>query len=175
MLILSAAVVYAILYMQFTAFPIVFTLSRGWSPSISGLAFIPLTIGAFLALAGLGVANKSYARKLEAAGGYLPPEARLPSVIVGAMLLPCVSTIHCFHILPGRETATSRYRADAQSWLVHVRVDLLPSDDPLDRAHDSHAPLWRGYRGPLPWHHGTSHLQPTVQCYPDQEAVRTQP
>ena len=74
--------------MQFTSFPIVFSQYRGWTPSIAGLAFIPLTLGAFASLILLGVSNKIYARKLEAAGGYLPPEARLPSVIVGAILLP---------------------------------------------------------------------------------------
>jgi hypothetical protein len=83
-----AAVVYAILYMQFTAFPIVFVQYRGWATNIAGLAFIGLSIGALLGLVFLGVFNKRYAAKLEAAGGFLPPEERLPPVIIGAILLP---------------------------------------------------------------------------------------
>lgn len=74
--------------MLFTSFPIVFVQARGWKSNIAGLAFIGLSIGAMLALVALGAVNKRYAAKLEAAGGYLPPEERLPPVIVGAILLP---------------------------------------------------------------------------------------
>jgi hypothetical protein len=74
--------------MQFTSFPIVFQLHRGWSPSISGLAFIGLSVGSVLGLILLGIDNARYSKKLKAAGGYLPPEERLISVMLGACLLP---------------------------------------------------------------------------------------
>jgi hypothetical protein len=74
--------------MQFTSFPIVFVQQRGWSPSIGGLAFIGLSIGAVLGLVLLGVMNKRYSKKLEEQGGFLPPEERLPMVILGGILLP---------------------------------------------------------------------------------------
>lgn len=74
--------------MQFTSFPIVFQQYRGWSPSISGLAFIGLSVGSVLGLVLLGIDNKRYGKRLEAAGGYLPPEERLVGVIAGACLLP---------------------------------------------------------------------------------------
>lgn len=85
---LYMAVVYAILYMQFTALPIVFTQIRGWSPSIAGLAFIGLSVGSVLGLVLLGIDNARYGKRLEAAGGYLPPEERLIGVMAGACLLP---------------------------------------------------------------------------------------
>lgn len=84
------AVIFAILYMQFTAFPYVFQGYRHWSPGVSALAFVGVTVGAFMSLAYIiFFENPRYARQL-AAKGYLPPEARLPSTILGACLLPCV-------------------------------------------------------------------------------------
>ena len=74
--------------MQFTSFPIVFQQYRGWSPSISGLAFIGLSVGSVLGLVLLGIDNARYAKKLKAAGGYLAPEERLVGVVIGACLLP---------------------------------------------------------------------------------------
>jgi hypothetical protein len=75
--------------MQFTAFPLIFQGQRGWSPGLSGLAFVGITIGAFGSLGYIVfVENPAYVRKHLAAGGYLAPEARLPSVILGAILLP---------------------------------------------------------------------------------------
>ncbi|RSH91273.1 hypothetical protein EHS25_009572 [Saitozyma podzolica] len=86
---LYMAIIYAILYMQFTSFPIVFQRARGWSPGIAGLAFVGITIGAFASLGYIVLyENKRYAKKMHAAGGYLAPEQRLPSVIGGSVLLP---------------------------------------------------------------------------------------
>lgn len=61
---------------------------RGWSPAIGGLAFIGLSVGAVLGLVLLGTMNKRYSVKLEQNGGFLPPEERLPMVILGGILLP---------------------------------------------------------------------------------------
>ncbi|WVQ81567.1 hypothetical protein IAT38_003691 [Cryptococcus sp. DSM 104549] len=86
---LYLSIIYAILYMQFTSFPLVFQVARGWSPGIAGLAFFSITIGAILALSLIiFYVNPLYARNLKKEGGYLPPEARLPSGILGAVLLP---------------------------------------------------------------------------------------
>lgn len=74
--------------MQFTSFPIVFVQQRGWTPAIGGLAFIGLSVGSVLGLILLGVMNKRYATKMDANGGFLPPEERLPMVILGGILLP---------------------------------------------------------------------------------------
>lgn len=42
---LYTACVYGMLYCFFGAFPLVFEYARGWSPGISGLAFIPVGLG----------------------------------------------------------------------------------------------------------------------------------
>lgn len=74
--------------MQFTAFPLVFQGYRHWSSGNAALAFIGVSIGAFLALAYIIFkVNPDYAKKHKTMG-YLPPEARLPSAILGAFLLP---------------------------------------------------------------------------------------
>lgn len=85
----SLSVIYAILYMGFTSFPLVFIGVRQWSSGISGLTFIGITIGAMISLAYVVFyENPRYAKRLDAQGGYLPPEQRLPSVIAGSILLP---------------------------------------------------------------------------------------
>lgn len=80
--------VFGILYMQFTSFPIVFAGLRGWSPGISALAFLGICVGCNLALVYIVVwGNPSYARAMKERGT-LPPEARLPGALIGAVLLP---------------------------------------------------------------------------------------
>ncbi|ORY25525.1 major facilitator superfamily domain-containing protein [Naematelia encephala] len=82
------AIVYATLYMLFGSFPIIFEQSRGWSPGISGLAFLGVLTGFLLALAyTLLIENRRYANKL-ATEGWLPPEERLHAGIIGGILLP---------------------------------------------------------------------------------------
>lgn len=79
---------YAILYMQFTSFPLVFQMYRHWSPGISALAFIGITLGSLLALAFIiFVENPRYAR-LHEQKGYLAPEVRLLGPMVGSVCLP---------------------------------------------------------------------------------------
>jgi hypothetical protein len=74
--------------MQFTAFPLVFQGVRGWSSGVSALAFIGVTVGAFIALFYIIFwVNPAYSKESRAKG-YLPPEARLPSATIGAILLP---------------------------------------------------------------------------------------
>jgi hypothetical protein len=129
--------------MQFTSFPIVFQQYRGWSPSISGLAFIGLSVGSVLGLVLLGIDNARYAKKLKAAGGYLAPEERLIGVILGACLLPAGLFMYVRILLP----CTT---ADEQ-----VRMDCGSRNDSLDCAHHRYCPLWCRYRRPLPWYSGT--------------------
>ncbi|WRT69893.1 uncharacterized protein IL334_006884 [Kwoniella shivajii] len=86
---LYMSVIYAILYMQFTSFPLIFQRARGWSPGVGGLAFIGITVGAFIALGYIiFYENPRYSRASFAAGGYLAPESRFPSVLLGAFIFP---------------------------------------------------------------------------------------
>ncbi|KAL1405665.1 hypothetical protein Q8F55_009304 [Vanrija albida] len=99
---LYMAVIYALLFMQFTAFPLVFQGMRHWSPGIAGLAFVGVSVGAFICLAAIiFYINPKYACDMRAKG-YLPPEARLPSTIIGAVLLPIGLFIFAWTCTPVR-------------------------------------------------------------------------
>jgi len=89
LLSLYIAVVYAILYSFFSAFPIVFQEIRGWSPGIGGLAFLGILVGMLAAIVYVAFyVNKVYAEEVDKHGGITaPPEARLPPSLVGAPLL----------------------------------------------------------------------------------------
>lgn len=86
---LYSAIVYAILYSFFSAFPIVFQQVRGWSPGQGGLAFLGILIGMLMGIMlQIIYFNPAYAKKVDAHGGITaPPEARLPQAIWGAFLL----------------------------------------------------------------------------------------
>lgn len=86
---LYTACVYGMLYCFFGAFPLVFEYARGWSPGISGLAFIPVGLGMVGAIIANVFDNKRYVRKLIAGGGVpLAPEERLPLCCVAGVVLP---------------------------------------------------------------------------------------
>jgi hypothetical protein len=76
--------------MLFGAFPIVYRQGRGWNEGISGLPFVAVAIGIFLAITYVILYdNKEYMKKVKASGvGYATPEARLPMCIVGGIALP---------------------------------------------------------------------------------------
>lgn len=86
---LYGAIVYGTLYLFFTAFPIVFQQGRGWSLGQSGLAFLGIGVGLLIgnALNPLGQVYYNKALKQHGAGN-VPPEARLPMMCVGSILLP---------------------------------------------------------------------------------------
>jgi hypothetical protein len=90
LLSLYHAIIYGILYMLFGAFPIVYRQGRGWNEGISGLPFVAVAVGIFLAIAYVILYdNKQYMKKVVASGvGYTTPEARLPMCIVGGIALP---------------------------------------------------------------------------------------
>lgn len=86
---LYAAIVYGTLYLFFTAFPIVFQQERGWSLGHSGLAFLGIGIGLLLGNALNPIGQAYYSRAIKKHGaGNVPPEARLPMMCVGSILLP---------------------------------------------------------------------------------------
>lgn len=90
MLLLSIymAIVYGTLYMLFSAFPIVYQETRGWSPGIGGLAFLGVAVGMIGAVTYSIFDNKRYARIVDAHGGFAPPEARLPPTMLGGIMVP---------------------------------------------------------------------------------------
>ncbi|KAF3769360.1 MFS general substrate transporter [Cryphonectria parasitica EP155] len=87
---LYMAFIYGVLFLDFTAYPVVFQNTRGWSLSISGLSFLGIGLGMALAATLSPLVNRvhaHYVRKLGALGGS-QPEARLPHLIIVAWLLP---------------------------------------------------------------------------------------
>ncbi|UZJ51472.1 hypothetical protein CBS101457_000792 [Exobasidium rhododendri] len=89
LLSLYVAIVYAILYSFFSAFPIVFQEVRGWSPGIGGLAFLGILVGMLMGIFYVVIyVNPVYSKVVDKHGGVTaPPEARLPPSMVGAPLL----------------------------------------------------------------------------------------
>ncbi|GAA6059322.1 hypothetical protein JCM10212_005902 [Sporobolomyces blumeae] len=85
---LYAAFIYGVLYLMFGAFPIVFNVDRGWSSGIAALPFISVGLGMVSAVVLNVFENKRYVRNLVAAGGSLPPEARLPLCMFAGTVLP---------------------------------------------------------------------------------------
>lgn len=79
------AVIYGTLYLCFAAFPIVFQEGRGWNSGEGGLAFLGIMVGMFIGVCLVVFDNKRYIRLHRAAGGFAPPESRLPLVIVGGL------------------------------------------------------------------------------------------
>jgi multidrug resistance protein len=83
------AIVYGTLYMLFAAYPIVYQQGRGWSEGIGGLAFIGVLIGMIAAVTfSIYPINPRYQKVVDKHGGFAPPEARLPSAILGGICLP---------------------------------------------------------------------------------------
>jgi len=83
------AIIYGTLYMMFGAFPIVYQEERGWSEGIGGLAFLGVAVGMlFAVIYTIFIGNKQYVKTADKAGGFAPPEARLPPAMIGGVALP---------------------------------------------------------------------------------------
>lgn len=75
--------------MCFVAYPIVFTGLRHWSPGLSGLSFLGIMTGTFLAIFSDPFVRSIYNKhKVDPATGKPPPEALIWSVCVAAVLIP---------------------------------------------------------------------------------------
>lgn len=81
------ALVYGILYLFFTAYPISFQQERGWNAGVGALPFIGITIGVVLGGSIIVYLTKTrFARKLKQNGRVVPEERLLPMIIGGAFL-----------------------------------------------------------------------------------------
>lgn len=82
-----ASFVYSILYATLQVFPIVFEEQRHWSPVVASLPFLGMFVG-ILAATGINLGNQPiYRRKCRASNGKPIPEARLPPLAIGAVLM----------------------------------------------------------------------------------------
>ncbi|KAG4031158.1 hypothetical protein MFRU_010g02830 [Monilinia fructicola] len=88
LLSLYMAIIYGTLYMMFGAFPIVYQVERGWSAGIGGLAFCGVAVGMMFAVLYSLWDNKRYNATAARHNNAAPPEARLPTAIIGSICLP---------------------------------------------------------------------------------------
>ena len=83
------AFTYGVFFLDFSAYPIVFSLERGWSIPMSGLSFLGLGFGMLVATACSPLLDRQYAKELSSSPtGKLEPEIRLRHLTVIAWLLP---------------------------------------------------------------------------------------
>lgn len=86
------SLIYTLLYAFFFAYPEVLIKGHGWSASQCGLAFLSILVGiALVGITCVPLQERYYARRVKEAraqGVETPPEARLPMMMVNAILLP---------------------------------------------------------------------------------------
>ncbi|KAB8078771.1 major facilitator superfamily domain-containing protein [Aspergillus leporis] len=82
------AIIYGALFMMFAAFPIVYQQGRGWNQGVGGLAFMGIAVGMVVGVIYTIPDNVRYTRTVKRHGGFAPPEARLPSVMLSAVCIP---------------------------------------------------------------------------------------
>lgn len=82
--------IYGLLYLFFSAFPIVFHEDREWPLGLSGLPIFAVLIGvAISTVIAVTFTRTRYARRVHENGGKpINPEERLPLMITGGVLLP---------------------------------------------------------------------------------------
>jgi uncharacterized membrane protein YsdA (DUF1294 family) len=81
------AVVYALLYMLFTIYPIVFQQRRGWNSGVGELPLLGTAIGAVIGGA-IIFANTARDKKKAQSGHKGVPEDRLPVAMLGGVMFP---------------------------------------------------------------------------------------
>lgn len=98
---LYIAVVYGILYLCFVAYPFIFQGIRGWSPGISGLAFVGVGLGTMLAIVSEPLIRRMiHAHKDDPETGERPPEAAVSVVCIAAILIPLGQLIFSWTSVP---------------------------------------------------------------------------
>ncbi|KAI0412187.1 major facilitator superfamily domain-containing protein [Xylaria grammica] len=81
--------IYGILYLVFVSYPIEYVEIRHWSLGLSALPFLGLSVGVLLGAAGVIWHTKTkFAATIRANGGKVIPEQRLPTMIIGGLIVP---------------------------------------------------------------------------------------
>ncbi|KAG9005773.1 hypothetical protein FRB94_001185 [Tulasnella sp. JGI-2019a] len=79
---------YAIFYLWFEAFPLVFDDIYGFRPGVDGLPYIGIIIGTFVALVINAAWNKFYIERLYMRGQPVAPEERLKLALFAGIMIP---------------------------------------------------------------------------------------
>ncbi|EEB06984.1 spermidine family transporter [Schizosaccharomyces japonicus yFS275] len=82
------AFVYGILYGLLEAYPIVFGEARGWSQGVECLPYLAVFIGVCFGCASVALFQPYYFRQVQSRNGKPAPEARLPPMMIAAVLFP---------------------------------------------------------------------------------------
>lgn len=86
---LYLGVVYAVLFLCFVAYPIVFQDLRGWGPGLAGLSYCGIGMGTAIAVASEPVFRRIIAQhSLDPRTGRPKPEAAIFAVGIGSVLIP---------------------------------------------------------------------------------------
>jgi len=86
---LYMATVYGYVYLLFTTFPRVFQIQYGFSSGSVGLTYLGMGIGSFFGLVICGAtSDRLVATLMKRHGGTAKPEYRLPTMFIGALLVP---------------------------------------------------------------------------------------
>ncbi|ETS75975.1 hypothetical protein PFICI_12919 [Pestalotiopsis fici W106-1] len=88
LLSIYSAIVYGILYLIFTAFPIIFQGQRHWSQGVAGLSYVGVMVGQILAMIIYAFMETSNQKRISKEPSRQTPEARLDPAILGGVLLP---------------------------------------------------------------------------------------
>lgn len=97
------AAIYGILYLCFTAYPIVFGEIRGWGPGVAGLAFLGIGVGSVLAVASEPLSRAVFEmHAVDPDTGKRPPEARILVVCVAAVVIPLSMLWFAWTCVPAR-------------------------------------------------------------------------
>jgi hypothetical protein len=78
---------YGIPFMVFQFFPIVFFQHRQWGPVVSTLPFLGILVGSIVGTAINFASQPWYVKAVKKNNGQAVPEARLPTIVIGACLL----------------------------------------------------------------------------------------
>ncbi|KXL51040.1 MAG: hypothetical protein FE78DRAFT_136640 [Acidomyces sp. 'richmondensis'] len=78
--------IYGLLYLNLTAYSLVYGEIYGWSLGVSGLPYVALIVGVFIAFIVVVLLNPGYVRKLKANNDVPVPEWRLPITMVGGIV-----------------------------------------------------------------------------------------
>lgn len=82
-------IVYAVLFLCFVGYPIVFEEQRGWSPGIAGLGYLGIGIGTALTVFAEPLIRKMINRHpRDPATGLVTPEAAVSPICIGSVLIP---------------------------------------------------------------------------------------
>ena len=98
---LYIAVVYAIMYLCFVAYPIIFSEERGWEPGLVGLAYVGMGTGTLIAI----ILEPFFRRlinshKRDPVTGKVPPEAMVSIVIIASICCPVGELIFAWTCTP---------------------------------------------------------------------------